>query len=105
MKKILTVLFASLFMMALPMAAQDEGKAGADLQASTEKKAESPESHGDFFGQALAGHWAFTTELSVGQEYDDNVFSSSFSRLSDNLTRFSGRFSVAVQKKRLRAQF
>ena len=82
------------------------GTPTADVQANADdQKTEQPESPRTFFGQTFAGHWAFTTEFSYGQEYDDNVFSSSLIRLSDNVSRISARFTAAVQKKHLRVQF
>lgn len=58
-----------------------------------------------FFGESLAGHWTFSADTSFDQEYDDNVFNTGLLRLSDNVSRISARFTMAVQKKRLRVQF
>src|SRR4051812_45780717 len=78
--------------------------AGADAKVNTDNNREASQSSNDFFGQTIAGHWVFTSELGYSQEYDDNVFASPFTRLSDNVSRFNGRFSMAVQKKRARIQ-
>jgi hypothetical protein len=78
----------------------------ADAQVSTDKKADEPVMpRGDFFGQALSGHWVFTTEFNFSQEYDDNIFAQPTIRFGDNVSRIAARFSGGVQKKRLRAQF
>ncbi len=77
----------------------------ADAQLSADsQKSEREASPRTFFGQPFAGHWTFTSEFSYGQEYDDNVFSSSQIRLSDLVSRISARFTAAVQKKHLRMQ-
>jgi hypothetical protein len=74
----------------------------ADVKVSNDK--DGTQTPKDFFGQTIAGHWAFSSEFGFSQEYDDNVFSSPFLRLSDNVSRINARFSAAVQKKRLRMQ-
>ena len=87
--------------------AQNPGTASAELQASTDDKSgdQTAKPNNDFFGQALSGHWSFTTELDFNQEYDDNIFSQPTIRLGDSVSRIGGRVSGGVQKKRLRAQF
>lgn len=104
MKKILgslTIILASIYSLA-----QSSGPPTLpEAQVSTEQQKTSAEDPArNFFGQTFAGHWAFTTEFGYDQEYDDNIFSSDLLRLSDNVSRFSARFTAAVQKKRLRMQ-
>src|SRR5438067_460147 len=104
MSKLTILLFAFCVTCAFAVA-QNGGAATADAQVSADQKSgDSPMPKGDFFGQALSGHWIFTTEFNFNQEYDDNIFSQPVTRFSDNVSRIAARFSGGVQKKRLRVQ-
>src|SRR5438105_13433914 len=97
------IVFPLLLCAALAQTGNDASPA-TDVRLSTQQPEEPTPVATDFFGAALSGHWTFTTELNLEQEYDDNVFSSGILPLSDNISRLNARFTAAVQKKRLRMQ-
>jgi hypothetical protein len=97
------VLLAALTV-AIAASAQSNASPAAGADATLTKKDGGGQAAADFFGQTIAGHWVFSSEFGFTQEYDDNIFSSPFIRLSDNISRINGRFSATVQKKRLRMQ-
>jgi hypothetical protein len=53
------------------------------------------------FGEAFGGRFTVTTNAEFQQEYDDNILSSSILRLSDSVSRFSGRISATMLRKHL----
>ena len=58
-----------------------------------------------YFGELMTGKWNLSGELGVDQDYDDNILSSAINRTSDLVTHPVLRIGLAVQKKRLSAQF
>lgn len=105
MKKVYSILtYVAVVTLATMMMAQTSvTPTDAQVKSDSPDIASKPAPH-TFFGQTFAGHWAFSADANYDQEYDDNIFSSGLVRLSDNVSRFSVRFSAAVQKKKLRMQ-
>jgi hypothetical protein len=53
------------------------------------------------FGEPLTGRLRLSGNLDYDYQYDDNVFANSLFPLSDSISNFAARFSLATQQKRL----
>jgi hypothetical protein len=103
------MLLLLLVLLAVPAYAQtggtgDPGSGEAQAQSAPEPENDEPKSTEavtvDPFGDEVSSRMRFSGSLDYRYEYDDNVFSTSAGQLSDNISNLSGRFSVAVRKKR-----
>ncbi len=74
-------------------------EASSDDQASEEAKSAEPPTV-DPFGDEVLGHLQLNGVINYRYEYDDNVFSGSAAKVSDNISTIGGRFSLTVRKKR-----
>jgi hypothetical protein len=54
------------------------------------------------FGDVLGGHWTLISSGQFAQSYDDNVFLSNISRVSDTISKYSGRVTLAYRGKHTR---
>jgi hypothetical protein len=54
------------------------------------------------FGDVLGGHWTVISSVQFAQSYDDNVFLSNTSRVSDMTSNYSGRLTLAYRGKHTR---
>jgi hypothetical protein len=76
--------------------------------ASNEKKIEASEEYRlgagnrSVFGDTLGGHWTVISSVQFSQSFDDNVFLASAFRLSDTISKYSGRVTLAYRGKHAR---
>jgi hypothetical protein len=54
------------------------------------------------FGDVLGGHWTVISSVQFAQSYDDNVFLSNSFRVSDTISKYSGRLTLAYRGKHTR---
>lgn len=82
--------------------AQQEPKPDQKQNPSDVQVEPGPESASEprsIFGESMASRFTIVTAASAQGEYDDNIFSSGSLRMSDWVTRLSGRITATLQRK------
>lgn len=81
------------------------GQQPAPQAAETQEAPKAAEGPSGFFGESFGSRLSWGGEVTFRQSYDDNVFSSSLFRFSDNISQFSGRLTAGIDGKRTKFQF
>lgn len=76
----------------------DDTQNPSDVNAQAGPAETAPEPR-SIFGESMASRFTIVTSASAQADYDDNVFSSNTLRVSDWVSRFSGRITATLQRK------